>query len=225
MVRFERLQDNIGSLTSVAGVTPAYFRWRARQQISEYDTVHLTNGTVDQIVPEANNTYFTVVTQNANGTSSSATARKIILATGLRDLIPSTPGLQENFGKGIFWCPWCDGYEHVDQPFGVLGSLGSSGNTPLEVLSLNEDIILFVNGTDVSSPKDGRHSKRVLTVSHLIYLPMPETYAYLHTSFLDPRTACHRRRETSRLGHMAQSPQYHYREPDHHVARQAPRWG
>lgn len=130
------------------GVTPAYFRWRARQQIDEYDTVHLTNGTVDKIEPQVNNTSFTITSHHENGTTSCVTARKVILATGLRDVLPSTPGVQENFGQGIFWCPWCDGHEHADQPFGVLGPLGSSGNTPLEVLTLNRDIILFVNGTD-----------------------------------------------------------------------------
>jgi thioredoxin reductase len=81
-------------------------------------------------------------------TSSTITARKVILATGIRDIIPNTPGLAENFGKGIYWCPWCDGHEHEDQPIGVLGSLDVSANTPLEILSLNKNIILFVNGTD-----------------------------------------------------------------------------
>jgi thioredoxin reductase len=43
-------------------------------------------------------------------TGKSFTARKIVLGTGLRDLLPDTPGLREAFGKGIYWCPWCDGY-------------------------------------------------------------------------------------------------------------------
>lgn len=30
-------------------------------------------------------------------------ARKIVLATGLQDIIPSTPGLQEIWGKGLYW--------------------------------------------------------------------------------------------------------------------------
>lgn len=95
------------SLTNFQGVTPSYFRWRARQQIAEYSTVHLMNGTVDTVEPQANNTYFTVNLHYDNGATSAVTARKVIIATGLRDVLPSTPGLQENFGKGIFWCPWC----------------------------------------------------------------------------------------------------------------------
>jgi hypothetical protein len=46
----------------------------------------------------------------SDATGASYTARKIVLGTGLRDLIPPTPGMREAFGKGIFWCPWCDGY-------------------------------------------------------------------------------------------------------------------
>ncbi|KAF7196788.1 putative thioredoxin reductase [Pseudocercospora fuligena] len=142
-----RIHDVLG----FDGVTPAYFRWRARQQIIEYSTVTLKNGTVEKIeaVGTTNVTLFKVTTRfGDDGKETSLTARKIVLATGLRDLIPSTPGLAENFGKGIYWCPWCDGHEHVDQPMGVLGPLSLSATTPLEILTLNTDIIIFANGTD-----------------------------------------------------------------------------
>ncbi|EHK20137.1 uncharacterized protein TRIVIDRAFT_58598 [Trichoderma virens Gv29-8] len=105
------------------GVTPAYFRWLARKQILEYVTASLVNGTVTKIQPEANNSYFTVSADYAGDNKLTFTARKIILATGLRDLLPSTPGLIENWGKGIYWCPWCDGHEHADQQLGILGPL------------------------------------------------------------------------------------------------------
>lgn len=75
-------------------------------------------------------------------------ARKIVLATGLRDILPSTPGLQENWGKGIFWCPWCDGHEHEDQSLGLLGPLEEAASLVREISTLNSDIIAFVNGTD-----------------------------------------------------------------------------
>jgi hypothetical protein len=83
----------------------------------------------------------------AENTGKKYTARKIVLGTGLRDVLPATPGLQEAFGKGIFWCPWCDGYEHRDQPFGVLGSIADVLGSVLETHTLFSDIIAFVNGT------------------------------------------------------------------------------
>lgn len=71
-----------------------------------------------------------------------------MLGTGVLDVLPPTPGLLENFGKGIYWCPWCDGWEHRDQPLGILGSLRHVMESVYELETLNKDIIAFVNGTE-----------------------------------------------------------------------------
>jgi thioredoxin reductase len=130
------------------GVTPAYFRWSARQQLIHYPSVELKNGTVTKVQPEKDNLLFTVTTNHRSGVDSVVQARKVVLATGLKDNVPSTPGVQENWGKGIYWCPWCDGNEHADQPLGLLSSLEDVPGLVREILSLNTDIIAFTNGTD-----------------------------------------------------------------------------
>ncbi|KAF5540809.1 thioredoxin reductase [Fusarium mexicanum] len=130
------------------GVTPAYYRWSAMQQIAHYPTVSAMNGTVTRTQPEANYTLFNVSCTLLDGTTSTYTARKVILATGLRDLLPETPGLQENFGKGIYWCPYCDGIEHADQSMGILGPLDMVIEAAAEAITLNSDIVIFANGTD-----------------------------------------------------------------------------
>jgi len=50
-------------------------------------------------------TPFTVRATFSSGEVAEVGARSIVLATGLRDILPSTPGIKENWGKGIFWCP------------------------------------------------------------------------------------------------------------------------
>jgi thioredoxin reductase len=50
--------------------------------------------------------------------------KRLILATGVVDELPSIPGLSERWGKRVFFCPYCDGYE-----FG-LGSLGVLATGP-----------------------------------------------------------------------------------------------
>ena len=50
--------------------------------------------------------------------------KRLILATGVVDELPSIPGLSERWGKRVFFCPYCDGYE-----FG-LGSLGVLATSP-----------------------------------------------------------------------------------------------
>ncbi|KAG4256042.1 hypothetical protein FPRO06_07252 [Fusarium proliferatum] len=106
------------------------------------------NGTVTRIQPEASYTFFNVSFTLLDGTTSTYTARKVILATGLRDLLPETPGLRENFGKGIYWCPYCDGIEHADQSMGILGPLDMVIEAAAEAITLNSDIVIFANGTD-----------------------------------------------------------------------------
>ncbi|KAL2811307.1 hypothetical protein BJX63DRAFT_276738 [Aspergillus granulosus] len=131
------------------GTPPALFRAAAREQISNYSTASFIDTTITSITPIPND--YTTLFRTTDNTGAEYTARKIVLATGLIDLLPNTPGLVEGFGKGIFWCPWCDGYEHRDQPFGILGSLGHIVSSVLEVTTLNSDIIAFVNGTYTDS--------------------------------------------------------------------------
>ena len=60
-----------------------------------------------------------------NGTTY--TGRKVILGSGVKDALPGqVPGLREAFGMGLYWCPWCDGFEHRDQPLGVIGNFSDS---------------------------------------------------------------------------------------------------
>lgn len=137
----------------------------------------MVNGTVTKIQPQADNSYFTVSADYPDEHNLTFTARKIILATGLRDLIPSTPGLRENWGKGIYWCPWCDGHEHADQQLGILGPLEKGPGAVREIITLNQDIILFANGTDTPEQRTATDED----------FPQWEQYLKLHSIKIDNR--------------------------------------
>lgn len=92
-------------------------------------------------------------------------------------MIPSTPGLRENWGKGIYWCPWCDGHEHVDQQLGILGPLEKGPGAVREIITLNQDIILFVNGTDTPDERTATEED----------FPQWEQYLELHSIKIDNR--------------------------------------
>ncbi|KAJ2983609.1 hypothetical protein NUW58_g6221 [Xylaria curta] len=136
------------------GLSPPFFRWKARGQLAYYESASLINGTVTTIKAATSNITstvqdapFTVRATLPSGEERTVGARGIILATGLRDIIPDTPGLQQNWGKGIYWCPWCDGNEHADQALGILSPLIDAASSVQEISTLNSDIIAFVNGT------------------------------------------------------------------------------
>ncbi|KAG6004257.1 hypothetical protein E4U21_001269 [Claviceps maximensis] len=160
------------------GITPAYYKWAARQQLAHYETITMTNGTISKIEPQQNNTYFTVTGTYPGDKEITFNARKIVLATGLRDLLPETPGVRENWGRGIFWCFWCDGHEHADQGLGLLGPLPSVPGTIREALTLNRDIIALVNGTDTPANRAATEQKD----------PHWQEYLKLHNIQVDNRT-------------------------------------
>lgn len=160
------------------GIRPAYYKWAARKQLANYPTITMTNGTITKIQPEQNNTYFTVTGTYPGNKEITYKAKKIVLATGLRDLLPETPGLRENWGKGFYWCPWCDGYEHADQELGLLGPLTTVPGTAREILNLNRDIIAFVNGTDTPANREDTEKS----------FPRWQEYLKLHNIRVENRT-------------------------------------
>ncbi|OJJ53916.1 hypothetical protein ASPSYDRAFT_162148 [Aspergillus sydowii CBS 593.65] len=130
------------------GTPPATFRNAARNQITSFynSTASFIDNAIASITP-VDSTNATTIFRAKDSKGTEYTARKIVLATGLVDDLPATPGLREAFGKGIYWCPWCDGFEHRDQPYGILGTLHHIVSSVTEISTLNKDIIAFVNGS------------------------------------------------------------------------------
>jgi thioredoxin reductase len=70
-------------------------------------------------------------------------ARRILVATGLRDELPDVPGVRERWGRDLLHCPYCHGYEVRDQPLGVLGGSPEAVQHALLVRQWSPDVILF----------------------------------------------------------------------------------
>lgn len=104
----------------------------------------MKNATVASLESINNGSYY----KATDSDGEEYTAPRIVLGTGMKDILPITPGVAEGWGKGIYWCPWCDGYEHRGQSFGILGNLSDVMGSVIEVWTLNQDIIAFVNGTN-----------------------------------------------------------------------------
>lgn len=88
----------------------------ARSQLMEYPTVEWCTGRVEAVTGEADN--FLV----ALADGSTYQARRIILAAGVTDELPGLPGLAELWGKRVFHCPYCHGYELGKEGIGVLAT-------------------------------------------------------------------------------------------------------
>ena len=68
-------------------------------------------------------------------------ARRVLVATGLRDELPDIPGVRERWGRDLLHCPYCHGYEVRDQPLGVLGGGAEAVQHALLVRQWSPDVV------------------------------------------------------------------------------------
>lgn len=83
-------------------------------------------------------------------------ARQLVLATGLRDVLPNIPGARESWGRGLLQCPYCHGWEVRDQALGVLGSAPTSIHQALLVRQWSDDVTFFPHVLGALSEDDER---------------------------------------------------------------------
>jgi thioredoxin reductase len=114
----------------------------ARAQLAAYSTVEFTDDQVEAV--RKTDKGFSAQTA-ANGEFD---ARRLILATGVADELPDVPGLRERWGKSIFHCPYCHGYELDQGPIGVLAVSDMSMHHALMLPDWGPTT-LFLNGAFV----------------------------------------------------------------------------
>lgn len=133
------------------GFSPAELRKVGRDELSAYPSVELRMGQVDSITPARDG--FTV------GLAGGEThrARKLVLATGQVDLTDAVDGLAARFGRGVFHCPFCHGYETRGMTLAVLGHELPQVMQALYVADrFSDDVIVCTNGHPVPEPAVSR---------------------------------------------------------------------
>ena len=73
-------------------------------------------------------------------------ARFVLMATGVVDQLPPVPGLQEFYGRGVFHCPYCDGWEMRDRPLAVYGRGKNGAGLAADLLAWSADVALCSDG-------------------------------------------------------------------------------
>jgi thioredoxin reductase len=86
--------------------------------------------------------------KGAGSVQQSFDARRILLATGLRDLTPDCPGFPDFYGVTVHHCPDCDGYEVSDKRVAVLSSGEKGVGFALTLLTWTDKLTLLTNGDE-----------------------------------------------------------------------------
>ena len=116
------------------GLPPSELLALGREEIRAYGGL-LCEGTVGRIVNTGAG--FDVELSDGNALS----ARRLLLATGLRDDLPDIPGLQERWARDVLHCPYCHGYEVRDRKLGVLGGSPAAVRYAQIVRQWSEDVV------------------------------------------------------------------------------------
>jgi thioredoxin reductase len=113
--RRNRFASSSHGFLSQDGRAPGDIIADAKRQLLAYPSVDWIEGKVEAV---ENADGFALVTK----TGQSLEAKRLVLAIGANDDLPDVPGLAERWGKSVFHCPYCHGYELGDGPIGVLAS-------------------------------------------------------------------------------------------------------
>lgn len=124
------------------GIHPNEFRSLAHQDISKYPSVTIKPDKVTAIKPNA--VGFQIMTSNG----VQFQARSIILAAGLKEILPRLPSVHDFYGRSLFSCPYCDGWELRDKPLVIISENANADHVAKIVYNWSKDILLCTNGVN-----------------------------------------------------------------------------
>lgn len=90
------------------------------------------------------------VLKDENGTIYHS--KKLLIATGLQDILPDIEGFKEMYGRSIFHCPYCDGWEVRDKKIGVYARNKEGWELALTLKGWTSDVTLFTDGKHKVKP-------------------------------------------------------------------------
>lgn len=121
------------------GISPLELRRLGREELEAYPEASYERSVVSSIEPG-----FAVA-----HTGGVASARAVIIATGLRELPPALPSLRQFYGTSAHSCMECDGYEYADRPIALVGESDDLAERALLLSQWSRDLVVFTNGADV----------------------------------------------------------------------------
>jgi thioredoxin reductase len=114
-IRRNRFAGSSHGFLTQDGTSAAQIATKGRSQLLAYESVEWLSGEATRA--EAEDGGFRVAIEAAG---REETGRRLVLALGVKDHLPDIPGLEERWGRSVFHCPYCHGYELDRGRIGVL---------------------------------------------------------------------------------------------------------
>lgn len=145
--------DAAHNLFTRDGTAPADLVRIGREQLAPYD-VTIRN----ELVTDAQQTADGFDVRFSGG--ERVKARGLILAMGVRDDLPTIPGLRELWGTGVFHCPYCHGWEVAGRPLGIHARGERALHLSRLIRGWTDDLVLFTDGPSGLSAEDTARIER-----------------------------------------------------------------
>jgi thioredoxin reductase len=130
----------IGGLLGHDGRAPAELYAMGRRELTAYPSVEVRTGEV--VSGERADGGFML--ELADGRREPA--RRVVLATGMEYRPPALPGVAELWGRSVFHCPFCHGWEVRDEPLAVLARGELAVHKALLLRGWSDDVVLLTDG-------------------------------------------------------------------------------
>ncbi len=130
-------------------VPPSDLRKRGREEVSRYPTVRFENLKVDRVAGVRDRFLLTAGDRILR-------ARRIVLATGVKDEYPEVEGFFEHYGASVFHCISCDGYEAKDCDVVVFGWGDQVTGFSLNLLTWAASVTVVTEGRDLEADQGDR---------------------------------------------------------------------
>ena len=134
------VSQGVGGLLGHDRPKPADLRRSGRRQLEEHANVDVRRGAVEDVEPMADG--FVVTPSGA----APVRAHAIVLAHGLRYDPPPLPGIEALWGRSVFHCAFCDGWEVRDRPLALHGSGPAAVRSALVLAGWSNDVLLCTDG-------------------------------------------------------------------------------
>lgn len=121
------------------GTSPLELRELGRNELERYPTVRILQNLAVVRAARGENRFELTLADD-----STLVSRILLLATGRIDPVPEKRGFREYYGRGVYHCPYCDGWEHRGQRIVAYGA--DAFDLALHLLIWSRDVVLCSDG-------------------------------------------------------------------------------
>lgn len=140
------------------GIAPLEFLEISRKQLEPYGIPIIHR----EIIDAAKEENFRITDEKGE----KYYCKKLLIATGLMDCLPRIEGIEKFYGKSVYHCQYCDGYENRKLPMAVYGYGKSGAGLAVSLTNWSDDIILFTDGAALSEKEQLKLEVNKIGVVH-----------------------------------------------------------